>query len=368
MATYEKYLKAALEYQKGYGLKEKTRERNKYVLRMFFRWLGGKDLREVDKKTVLEYLRYLETGISEKTGRKLKPRSISLYMEIVKIFFDYLVKYELVLRNPLEGVKMKRIKKQFLREIFTEQNITTFLDSIPITTAEDQRDRAMYELMYSSGLRISDVLRLEIEHLNMEERVFMVRGKGDKDRYVPFSETARRFLIKYIGNGRKKTLKKIKEENQKRFVFLWTCKVRKYDHINKRFKEYLKKCGLDNKGYTLHSIRHATGTHLLSHGASIRYVQELLGHEDLKTTQLYARPTKENIKAMYRTYHPRENEYYKDVDKKYMEELKELKERLLWGRAASIQYKRKGTKKGFKNWDTWKNARDAKKKKNIEKE
>lgn len=365
MKTYENYLQTVLEYQKGYGLKESTRERNKYVLRMFFKWLDGKDLREVDKKKVLQYRNYLETKVREKTGRKLKPRSICLYMEIIKVFFDCLVQCELVLINPLEGVKNKRIKKEFSREIFTEEDMTTFLDNIPVMTAEAQRDRAMYELMYSSGLRISDVLRMEIEHLNMEERIFLVRGKGDKDRYVPFSEAARRFLIMYIGNGRKKTLKKIKEENQKRFVFLWTCKVSKYEHINKRFKEYLRKCGLDKKKYTLHSIRHATGTHLLSHGASIRYVQELLGHEDLKTTQLYARPTTESIKGMYKTYHPRENEYYKDIDKKYVEELKELKERLQWGRAANKQYKRNGTKKGFRNWDTWKKAQEAKK--NIEK-
>lgn len=86
MKTYEKYLKAVLEYQKGYGLKEKTREKNKYVLRMFFSWLDGRDVREVDKKTVLKYRQYLETRISEKTGRKLKPRSICLYMESIKAF------------------------------------------------------------------------------------------------------------------------------------------------------------------------------------------------------------------------------------------------------------------------------------------
>ena len=117
-----------------------------------------------------------------------------------------------------------------------------------------------------------------------------------------------------------------------------------------RFRAYLKDCGLAGKGYTIHSVRHACATHLLLHGANIRYVQELLGHENVQTTQVYTRPTNENIKKVYRTYHPRENEYFKEVDSKYVKQVRSLKSRLKWGERACEQYRKTGHKRGFGRW------------------
>ena len=339
-----------LEYQKGYGLSPATIKRNGYLVRRFCRWLGDRDIREADRAVIYQYFEYLKTTKSRRTGKPLSPQSIKLEMSVIKGFFDYLILQEKILAHPMEGMKIKRGCGKTIRKVFSEEDIFMFLDSIPMTTPEKQRDRAIFELMYSSGLRVGDIRGLEVEHLNIEERILIVRGKGKKDAYIPFSEVARRFLVLYLKDGRKKILKRMWKQKDKQYVFIAHKGKLAYDWLNKRFHNYLKACELDKKGYTMHSIRHATGTHLLAHGASIRYVQELLRHEDLKTTQLYTHPTVENIMAVYMTYHPRCNEYYKEVDKEYCLQVKELKERLLWGRKRSEQYRTHGHLKGFGKW------------------
>ena len=343
-------LAGLLAYQKGYGLSGVTIKRNKYLLNKFFRWLDGKDIREVDRAVISQYREHLKKTKSVRTGRLLKPQSIRVEMVTLNGFFDYLVLHEKILVNPLEGIKIRREYETTLKKVFTEKDISIFLNSIDVGIPGKQRDRAAFELMYSSGLRVGDIRNLEVEHLNLEERILLVKGKGAKDAYIPFSEVARKFLTKYLKDGRKKILKTIYKTKDKRYVFIGAKGRLDYGRLNTRFHDYLKECGLEKKEYTMHSIRHATATHLLAHGASVRYVQELLRHEDLKTTQRYTRPTEENIRAVYRTYHPRCNEYYKEPDKEYIHQVRELKARLIWGKKASEQYKKYGHKKGFKRW------------------
>jgi integrase/recombinase XerD len=350
METLENLLNGMMEYQKGYGLSSKTVERDKYLLNKFFRWTGDKDIREVDRQLIYQYQKHLKTEKSRFTGKPLAACSIDGTMGVIKRFFDYLFLHEKILVNPLEGLQLKNKGKKKLRKIFTEEDMGIFLDSIEMNSVSEQRDRAIFELMYSSGLRVGDIRNLEVEHLNIEERVLMVKGKGGKEAYIPFSEAAQQFVLNYLSKGREWMIKKGYKGTAKQYVFIGKKEKMDYQGLLKRFHEYLKNCGLDKKGYTIHSIRHATATHLLAHGASIRYVQELLRHEDLKTTQLYTRPTEENVKAVYMTYHPRCNEYQRNVDKEYLEQVKELKERLLWERQVNKQYREKGHKRGAGRW------------------
>lgn len=338
-------------YQKGYGLTLKTVKRNEYLVRRFLRWLKETDIREVEKKNIAEYKEYLKEIKSKYTKKKLQPGSIQLEMSTIKGFFEYLLKHEFILKNPMEGMKIKEPGSQKLRAIFSEQDIEIFLDSIEIKTIIGQRYRALFELIYSSGLRVGDVLKLECESVNLEERILLIKeGKGKKDRYVPFSKTALWFLLKYIKEGRKKHERLLKDAKKKQYMFLGRKGHIGYAQVSKAFRKYIKECGLENKKYTIHSIRHATGTHLLINGASIRYVQELLGHEDLKTTQLYTRPTIENIKSVYRTYHPRENEYYEEVNEEYANNVKKLKARLEWGEKLGEYRKKHGHVRGIGRW------------------
>jgi site-specific recombinase XerD len=279
MKSPEVLVRGYLRYQTGYGLTGKTVKRNEYLVRRFFRWLKGTDIREVAKKHIAEYRDYLKEIISRYTKKKLQPGSIQLEMSTIKGFFEYLLKHEFILKNPMEGMKIKEPGSRRLRAIFSEEDIAIFLDSIETKTAWGQRDRACFELIYSSGLRVGEVLKLECESVNPEERILLIKeGKGKKDRYVPFSEIALHFLLKYLKQGRKRQERLMNDVEKRRYMFLGRKGSVTYGQLSKAFRKYIKECGLENKRYTIHSIRHATGTHLLINGASIRYVQELLGH------------------------------------------------------------------------------------------
>lgn len=314
------------EYERGCGHVYETVRRNGYILRMFFGFLAGKDVKETTTADVLGYLDNRRTVPGPK-GKTLKPMSVRLVLTVINGFFEFCVVHDICLRNPAEGIKLADRGYGKMRKIFSEKDMFRFLDTIRIDTPDGQRNRAFFELMYSSGLRLGDIRNLEVEQVNIDERVlFVKKGKGKKDRYVPFSETARVFVVKYMADGRKKHLRKTKT-NEKRHMFLGVRGRPSYSQLKRWFRKHIAECGLSLE-YTMHSIRHTTATHLLACGAGIRYVQELLGHEDLKTTQLYARPMEENIKAVYRTYHPRENEYYLEIDDEYMAELDKLKAKL----------------------------------------
>jgi integrase/recombinase XerC len=340
----EPYLTRYLEYERGCAHSEKTVARNLCLLGGFFAYLEGKDVRDIDSRDILAYLETRRNG-SGPLGKRLKASSVAIVLTVIKGFFDFCVSSELTLCNPAEGLRIADSKAGAARRIFSEGEIAALLDSIETRSAEGQRDRAIFELMYSSGLRVGEALNLEIEALNIEERVLLVKkGKGRKDRYVPFGEGAQAHLVRYISEGRKRQLGRRRDVELKRYVFLAKGRRLSYAGLLVRFHRHLEAQGLGGM-YTMHSIRHSTATHLLAHGASIRYVQELLGHEDLKTTQIYTRPTEANIKAVYRSFHPRENEYYREVDGEYLEELEKLKACILSGRRRSERYRLTGTTK-----------------------
>jgi integrase/recombinase XerC len=329
MRSTQALLKGFTSYLKGCGLAKSTIEVRYYFVQRFLTWLNSFDLRDVTEKKILEYKDYLTSLVSRFTRKPLSKESIRVELCSIKSFFEYLHTHELILKNPLESIRFSDRGKKGLRAVFTEQEISLFLDSIPISNPATQRDRAIYELMYSSGLRVNEALSIEFQYIKLDERVVLIKcGKGKKDRFVPFSKTALTYLLIYIEHGRKRHLQLIKRIEDKRFVFLGGKGKVGYQRIGRRFREYLEKCGLSGKGYTMHAIRHAAATHLLQHGANIRYVQELLGHENLKTTQVYTQPTAENLKSVYRTYHPRENEYFKEVDREYLEHINNLRKEL----------------------------------------
>ena len=339
MKTILPYIPLFIDYQKGCGLAISTRKRAKYYLMRFASWLGEIDIREVDLATFLSYREYLTTLRNQK-GEPIRRISIEHHLSVLKGFFTYLYRSDLLLINPTEDLSVNLSKSSNEHTMFSKEDIVLFLDTIPIETPVGQRDRALFELIYSSGLRSEEAAGLLIDHVNLDERICLVKGKGNRERYVPFSNTACRFLAKYIGEGRGELLKALVNKDAKQFVFLSSTGKLSWKVMRTRFNRNLKDCSLEDKGFTIHSIRHSTATHLLENGASIRYVQELLGHRSLKTTQIYTRPTVENIKGVYRTFHPRENEYFKEVDDEYLQELTKLKAELIAGKEEQRRKKR----------------------------
>ena len=182
------------------------------------------------------------------------------------------------------------------------------------------RDRALFELMYSSGLRCSDISGLTLGDVDTDNRELLVRrGKFGKDRVVPISEVAALFLKRYIGNRKKK------DEP----VFWSRTGPLTSSGIGRRFRDLVKNLGLYKKGVSAHSVRHSTATHLLEHGAGIRYVAELLGHENMQTTVRYTHMLPENLKRVYRQYHPRENECFREVDEGYVKRIQAFEQLLM---------------------------------------
>ena len=341
MKIYLYYLKLYEEYLKGLGYKEGVIYSSRLTLKRLFEFLKTKkkyDVRDVTEKDIYDFAEYMMQ--QETKQKKLFSRfSVSRMIARIKNFYGYLLRNNIILLNPIEQLifNSKDVKRK--KEILSYEEISKFLESIDIDTPCTQRDRAIYELMYSSALRVSEIVNLNIGDVDLKERILAVRkGKGDKDRYVPFSEVADRFLKKYLSDARKHFLKKLNQECEK-IVFLNEKGKLKTRYVRDRFNRYLEKLSMKKEGLTLHSIRHSTATHLLEAGVDVRYVAELLGHEDIETTVKYTHLKIESLKRIYKSMHPRENKYYDEIDDEYLENIELLKEKL---KENKIRYHRYG--------------------------
>jgi site-specific recombinase XerD len=342
MVSLKAYIDEYLHSLEGRRLSVKTIKRSRYLLNRFLKVIGNLDIREIDRRTIEKYILYLKNYTSQRK-RPLSERSIILEVITLRGFFSYLFSQEVILLDPMENIPLKKQGEYGKRTIFSREDIQELLEEIPAKTPAGQRDRAFFELMYSSGLRGGELLDLKKGDLQLQERMIYIRnGKGGKSRTVPFSEVAALFLTRYLTEGREKLLKFIRGKKGREYMFLSPNGRCSHSMMRQRFVNYLELCALEEKNYTMHSIRHATATHLLEEGAGVRYVQELLGHESLATTQIYTRPSEERTKSIYRTYHPGENEYYVEVEKEYLKELQKLKKEIISG--LELHLKKKGRK------------------------
>lgn len=298
----------------GRGLSSKTVSIKLRSVELFSRFLeemGKEDLREVNQKDLSTFAEYLEEdNLALETRRN--------YLYALKGFLFWLYKEDFLLKPVDELVPLiKPVKKE--KVIFTLEEMGLFLDSIEGLSL----DRALFELLYSSALRRNEALNLRWEDVSLGARKLWVKqGKGQRDRCVPLSRIACLFLKAW---QRESGLKKGD------YVFPGFYSREKplsATALRRRFLKHLEAAGIEKKGLTIHSIRHSAATHLLEAGADVRYVSELLGHDNMDTTVLYTHPTEENQKKAYRMYHPRENAYYRDLDESYGERLEELRKRL----------------------------------------
>lgn len=309
----QSYLKEYEYYLNGLNFKEKTIKRKLRVLSIF----GEKsldnnniDIRDVGEKEFLCFMNYLK-------GKKYSTGTINQSLSFLRQFFYWLYKNDLILISVADLIPfIKTTYKE--KAVFSVTEINIFLDSIPI---ESTRDKLFFELLYSSGLRKSEALNLKWKDLSVARRKFRIdQGKGGRDRYVPYSLTVAIFLKKW---------KKISFKNEESYIFSGDKNEQMGNTtIQRMFTKYLNNSGIEKKGLTIHSIRHSCATHLLEAGADVRYVSELLGHNSIETTVRYTHPSQESQRKAYKMYHPRENSYYREVDKAYMKELTTLRKRL----------------------------------------
>lgn len=301
------------DYMKGSGYAKGSITIRLLELRDFCGYLqlyeNMEDLREVTEKEIKNYWKYLKKVITQ-YGRPFAKRTIIEKIQMVKLIFKCLYLNELVIVNPARNISIPKKGDSKTRAVFSVDEINTLLDSIDTTVPLGFRDRAMYELMYSSGLRVGEIAKLNMSDIDFCSRMLLVRqGKWYKDRIVPVSVIAVKFLkLLYPGKNRIKDAPVFRTRNGR-----ISSKT-----VSGRFHDLLIKHGMLKPGLSAHSVRHSVATHLLEAGADLRYVQELLGHECIETTVLYTHMLYDNLRRIYKSYHPRENKYYKEIDSEYM--------------------------------------------------
>ncbi len=242
----------------------------------------------------------IEQYISQLNSLKLTSSSIARKITSIKMFFRFLVAEEKIEYDPTENIEMPKVAKK-LPSVLSVQEISKIITCANTQVPKDMRAKAMFEILYASGLRASELLSLQIDDVSFNDGFIRVLGKGDKERIVPIGKPALSALRNYYNHGRRDFIKD--KISSYFFVNVHGKKLSRMG-LHKILKEYVKKAKI-NKLVTPHTFRHSFATHLLEGGANLRAVQEMLGHANIATTQIYTHIDREYLKEVYKTFHPR---------------------------------------------------------------
>lgn len=257
------------------------------------------NVNDVTDKTIESYVYYLRNKKS-KTGDYYSIKSINRHISSLKTFFKYLLAEKNIETNPTDIIDSPKTSRK-LPDVLTIQEIDKMFMQTNLDDKYELRDRAIMETMYASGLRVSETVNLRINNIFFKEGILRVFGKGSKERIVPIGSSAIRFINQYLENSRPYFAKSISED----FVFLnFRGKYLSRMAIWNIIQKYSKKAGI-KKAMHPHILRHSFATHLLEGGADIRIIQEMLGHSDISTTQIYTHIDREYLIEVHKTFHPR---------------------------------------------------------------
>ncbi len=263
----------------------------------FCTFLSQQGLLGISETTHLEVRSYISTLVDRRYAR----RTIARKLSALRSFGKFLLREQLVKENPFLHAHLPKQEERLPRFLY-EEEMDHWLTALPSETALEKRDKAIIELLYATGIRVSECSMLHTEQLHWTSGTIRVFGKGRKERYVPFGKEAETSLNVYLELGRPK-LEKQSEPSTHLFLNyrggpLTDRSIRKI--VEKRMREAAMK-----KSISPHDIRHSFATHLLNAGADLRTVQELLGHQTLRTTQVYTHVSKERLYTVYKDFHPR---------------------------------------------------------------
>ena len=272
------------------GLSKNTVKAYEADISSFFRWLINKDLeyKILHEEHINQYISFL-------FQKKMKSSSVNRKISSIKSFYIFLVKRNFIKNSPLNDVVTPKQEK-YLPESMSEDEVDKLLNSPNVANKIENRDKAMIEMLYATGMRISELVNLKMTDVDMKRCVVKVFGKGSKERLVPFGETALDSLKAYLSERVQSSSKEIFLSNRGKKmtrVAFW-----------QRVKIYLVRENLKNS-ISPHTLRHAFATHLLNRGADLRSVQLLLGHSDLSTTQIYTHIAKQRLSDVLKKHHPR---------------------------------------------------------------
>lgn len=249
----------------------------------------NKDLLKITSNDIEKFISKLE----------IDSRSIANYLSAYKTFYNYYIKIGKLNNNPIDSISSPKLAKH-LPVYLTVDEVDKLLD-IEIKDAFSARNKSILEVMYSSGLRISELINLEFKNIDLNDSIIRVMGKGSKERIVPISDLAIKYLKIYVKDYRADLVKK--ETNN--YVYLNNHgKKMTRQGVFKMIKKLTSEKGI-NKDVSPHTLRHSIATHMLENGADLRIIQEFLGHENIGTTQIYTHLTNEKLKNDYMEYFPR---------------------------------------------------------------
>ena len=278
-----------LKIDKGYSIN--TIESYKRDLEKFSVFNKDKDINKINSNDLKNYVKYLNSeGLNDK--------SISRNISCIKSFYKFLVINKYISDNISDGIYIPKVKKS-LPSTLSEEDVINLLD-IKLTDNYSYRNKAMLELMYATGLRVSELVNLKLQDIDLTNDIIRTFGKGSKERVIPIGDYAKEYLEKYLYEYRGSMLK----GRQVEYVFL-------NNHGNgltrqaffKIIKRIAKEKRID-KELSPHTLRHSFATHMLKYGADLRTIQELLGHSDISTTQIYTHISREQLKENYDSFHP----------------------------------------------------------------
>jgi integrase/recombinase XerD len=278
------------------GLSKNTRSAYQSDLQSFLHFLETHAIRsfnDVARKHVLDYL------VAEKE-RGLSVNSISRRLVALRVFFNFLKQEDLLDRNVIEVMDSPKLWK-VLPSVLSMKEVDRFLDAPAGNDRVSLRDKAMLELLYATGLRVSEIAGLSLDDIHFDSGYLRCMGKGSKVRVVPFGKRAKLCLERYIEEARPAFAK----PDSERQVFL-TYRGKKFSRkgIWKLIKAYAKRAGIQ-KRVSPHTLRHSFASHLLANGAPLRVIQEMLGHSDIATTQIYTHVDQGRLRAVHAQFHPR---------------------------------------------------------------
>lgn len=266
-------------------------------LETFCEWLakhaGISNLSQVEPAQITDYLAWRKRA-------SLASASIKLEAVAIRIFFRFLLARKILEKNPAENLPIPRIEG-YLPETLNAPEVERLLESVRETDPLGQRDRAMLELLYASGLRVSELCNARLESLDLDEGMIRVTGKGNKTRLVPVGSRACDAIRRYLASERPKLVSP--RSGAEIFLSVRGKKLTP-QRVWQLLKQYAARAGLESNVYP-HILRHSFATHLLGGGADLRIIQEMLGHSNISTTQIYTHVDRTQLKKVHKKFHPR---------------------------------------------------------------
>mgnify|MGYP001177083350 FL=1 len=276
------------------GLSKNTLTAYRNDIQTFSNWYKGNSLLEVERVDLLDYL-------ADRLKQGFSSRSTARSLSSLRAFYSHLTVRHNLKEDPTSRVESPKLGRS-LPKTLSEEEVERLIQAPDVDDDIGLRDRAMLELIYACGLRVSELISLDILNINLRQGVIRVIGKGEKERLVPMGEEALHWIERYINKSRPNF---IKADNKITEVFLSKRgKAMTRQTFWYRLKEYAQLASI-NKELSPHTLRHAFATHLINHGADLRTVQLLLGHSSLSTTQIYTEVARHRMKELHNEHHPR---------------------------------------------------------------